>query len=139
MPLFADITILDKHVVYESEKTFVFLSHKPFLQYHLLISPKRVVKLFQDMTKAEYADFYEVVMKTSIALGKISNSQTLTIQNGEDAGQTVKHVHMHMIPRRKRDLRENNDIYRKLDDYDREKLTEDELEKQTKYIKSLFE
>jgi glutamate-1-semialdehyde 2,1-aminomutase len=37
------------------------------------------------------------------------------LQDGPEAGQTVKHVHFHLIPRKKSDLARNNDIYENLD------------------------
>lgn len=35
----------------------------------------------------------------------------LMTQDGKDAGQSVYHVHMHLIPRRKGDWANNDDIY----------------------------
>ena len=33
------------------------------------------------------------------------------LQDGRDAGQTVEHVHVHIIPRRPGDFQRNDDIY----------------------------
>ena len=35
-------------------------------------------------------------------------------QDGRDAGQTVEHVHVHVIPRRPGDFVNNDDIYREV-------------------------
>ncbi|CAO3593590.1 unnamed protein product [Absidia cylindrospora] len=45
-----------------------------------------------------------------------ASSLTFTIQDGPEAGQTVPHVHMHIIPRRKDDYENNDDIYEDLDE-----------------------
>jgi len=37
---------------------------------------------------------------------------TYAIQDGAGAGQTVKHVHVHILPRFKGDFDENDEIYR---------------------------
>ena len=35
----------------------------------------------------------------------------ITCQDGPQAGQTVAHVHIHLIPRKKRDFEKNDEIY----------------------------
>lgn len=40
---------------------------------------------------------------------------TLTVQDGKDAGQTVFHVHVHVMPRKPNDFARNDDIYEKLE------------------------
>jgi len=42
------------------------------------------------------------------------SSSTLTVQDGPDAGQTVRHVHVHILPRRPGDFQRNDDIYERL-------------------------
>lgn len=138
MTLFSIYNILPNHILIETNYTFVFLSHKPFLKYHLLVSPKREVIMLQDLNNEEYYDFFNVIKKLIKTLNKISNSQTLTIQNGEEAGQTIKHLHMHVIPRLKDDLKDNNEIYRKLDDENRVKLSNEEIENQINFLKKLI-
>jgi hypothetical protein len=40
---------------------------------------------------------------------------TLTVQDGKDAGQTVFHVHVHVMPRKPNDFARNDDVYEKLE------------------------
>jgi len=42
-------------------------------------------------------------------------ANTCVLQDGVEAGQTVPHVHVHLIPRKKRDYKENDAIYDDLD------------------------
>ena len=39
---------------------------------------------------------------------------TLAVQDGSDAGQTVEHVHVHLLPRRPGDFQKNDDVYEKV-------------------------
>ena len=59
----------------------------------------------------ENIDIFKTVKFIVEKLSSLGSSWTITIQNGEDAGQTIPHLHVHVIPRNKCDLKNNNDIY----------------------------
>lgn len=44
-----------------------------------------------------------------------ATSLNIAIQDGAEAGQSVPHVHAHIIPRRKRDLGSTDEVYERLD------------------------
>lgn len=44
-----------------------------------------------------------------------ATSLNIAIQDGVDAGQSVPHVHAHIIPRRRHDLSSTDEVYEKLD------------------------
>lgn len=52
-----------------------------------------------------------------------TTSSTVTVQDGEFAGQTVRHLHCHIMPRREGDFKFNDEIYVKLAKHDQ--LNED--------------
>ncbi|TPX64258.1 hypothetical protein SpCBS45565_g05987 [Spizellomyces sp. 'palustris'] len=60
------------------------------------------------------------------AIGKViekeygGESLTITLQDGPKAGQTVPHVHVHVIPRKKGDWANNDDIYPEIDRKEKE-------------------
>ena len=67
-------------------------------------------------------------------------SLTLVIQDGVDAGQTVKHVHIHLMPRRPGDFSNNDDIYGEIERVDSRKSevrTEMEMEKEAQTYREL--
>ncbi|KAG8089224.1 hypothetical protein GUJ93_ZPchr0011g28848 [Zizania palustris] len=49
-----------------------------------------------------------------------ASSLTFAIQDGPEAGQTVPHVHIHVIPRKKGDFEKNDEIYNAIDVKERE-------------------
>ncbi len=73
---------------------------------HALILPKRHVERFEDMTGAESREMFEMVddVMRSIRLEHNPDGFNLGMNLGEAAGQTVKHVHFHVIPRYKGDV-----------------------------------
>lgn len=74
----------------------------------------------KELNGDEIADFFQTVCKIQRLTEQYyqTNSTTVTVQDGELAGQTVKHVHCHVMPRRPGDFPENDDIYVALSKHD---------------------
>ncbi len=90
--------------------------HSPcFLHYpkDVLVSTRRVVKRFADLTPEEVSDLFLCVHRVAPVVERAfqGTSTTIAMQDGLDAGQTVEHVHVHIIPRKSGDFDNNDDIY----------------------------
>ena len=74
----------------------------------MLVSPQRVVARLSDLSHAEVADLFLTVQRVGRMVERVYNASSLNIaiQDGVDAGQSVPHVHTHVIPRSKADLDE---------------------------------
>ena len=94
------------HVFYKASLSFAVVNIKPLLPGHVLVSPLRVVPRFSELTSSEVADIFLTVQKVSRMIERVFKATALNIaiQDGEDAGQSVKHVHVHIIPRNSGDL-----------------------------------
>ena len=79
---------------------------KPLLPGHVLVSPRRVTPRFSDLTQVEVTDLFLTVQKVGRMIEHVykATSLNIAIQDGIDAGQSVPHVHVHVIPRQKADL-----------------------------------
>ena len=99
--LFSKFEIPEKFIVYKTALTFVFTNLRPVLPGHLLICPIRRVQHYHDMTDEERADLLAVADHAREIMRKIIGSEAMqvTLQDGPEAGQTVPHVHIHIIPR----------------------------------------
>ena len=73
----------------------------PVSSGHTLIIPKRHVKDFFEIDENEYNDLQSVINITKEQLDKDFNPDgyNIGINCGEAAGQTVFHLHIHLIPR----------------------------------------
>ena len=92
---------IGSNTVYEDEDFRVILDLNPGSKGHMLILPK---EHFDDLFELsdEYAQkLMLVAKKVGLAARKAlcADGINLVQNNGEAAGQTVKHFHMHVIPR----------------------------------------
>lgn len=96
---------IPSRTVYENEKFRVILDLGPATAGHALVLPK---EHFADLFEIP-ADWAADAMKTAkeaaeLIKGKLQADGLNIVQNnGETAGQTVHHFHMHIIPRYKGD------------------------------------
>ena len=89
------------HIIYEDEHVLAFLDISQSTKGHTLIIPKNHAKDIFSMTEDDMALIFTVVPKLAKALKETFNANGLNIvnNNGEAAGQTVFHYHVHLIPR----------------------------------------
>ena len=97
---FGPITIDDKIIFYKRKLVFAFTNLKPFLPGHVLLAPTRVEKSYANLTEAEAIEMWISAKNISENLKKYyhTNSVQISIQDGKEAGQTVEHCHIHLIP-----------------------------------------
>ncbi|XP_017066316.1 nitrilase and fragile histidine triad fusion protein NitFhit [Drosophila eugracilis] len=116
--------IVDRRTIfYESEHCFAFTNLRCVVTGHVLVSTKRVTPRLCGLSVAEMADMFSTVCMVQRLLEEIyqTTSATVTVQDGAQAGQTVPHVHFHVMPRRYGDFGHNDQIYVKLDERAEEK------------------
>lgn len=93
-------------VIEESEYFFAKLDGYPLTDGHTLIISKRHVANYFDLTEAEQIDmikFLNTVKKRTDKEFEVS-AYNIGVNCGENAGQTISHVHIHLIPRREGDV-----------------------------------
>lgn len=106
-----------EQVFYQSRLSYGLVNLKPILPGHVLVCPNRVVPRLSGLTQDEVLDFYDTVHKVSKTIEKYYEADALniSIQDGPLAGQSVPHLHCHIIPRKLGDLPNVDDVYKLLD------------------------
>nr|XP_040236178.2 nitrilase and fragile histidine triad fusion protein NitFhit [Anopheles coluzzii] len=119
---FGGIEIPPETIFYVSEHCFAFTNIRCVVPGHVLVSTKRVAARLPDLSPAEINDFFQTVCKVEKVAERLydATSSTVTVQDGPDAGQTVFHVHCHVMPRHVGDFPENDQIYGELNRHDKE-------------------
>ncbi len=88
----------------------------PVLPGHSLVIPRRHVASLLELEEDELAAMMLFARRATRLLARVfaSHGFDWTIQDGAAAGQTVPHLHLHVIPRHAGDLPDPGDWYPKL-------------------------
>jgi bis(5'-adenosyl)-triphosphatase len=89
-------------VFHTTPLSFAFVNYKPLVPGHVLVSPRRVSMQLSDLTPAELTDLFSTVTRVQTTLRRVYGvkSFNVAVQDGPEAGQTVPHVHAHVLPRK---------------------------------------
>ena len=89
------------NALYEDDVVKVIFDLNPASKGHVLILPKNHFDDIYSMDDATAAHVFQVAVKVAKAMKETLGCEGLNIvqNNGEIAGQTVFHFHMHLIPR----------------------------------------
>ena len=92
---------IPSNTVYEDERFRVILDLNPASKGHALILPKNHADDLFDLPEEDRAAVLSVAAKVAGAMKKALSCSGINIvqNNGESAGQTVKHFHLHLSPR----------------------------------------
>ena len=95
-----------KERLLESEVGFVIYDGYPVSKGHCLIVPHRVYSDYFESTNEEVIGLQKLVLETKKLLDEKFQPDgfNVGINSGETGGQTVPHVHIHLIPRYKGDM-----------------------------------
>jgi histidine triad (HIT) family protein len=88
--------------VYEDDTVLAFMDIFPQSRGHLLVVPKGVkARNFLDLPESKVAPLMWHVQRLTKAVDKALKPDGVTVTqfNGEPAGQTIFHLHFHIIPR----------------------------------------
>jgi len=89
------------HRIFEDAATLAFMDVMPQSDGHALVIPKAPAENLFDLSPADLALLVQATQKVARAVRTAFNPDGLTLMqfNGSAAGQTVFHVHFHIVPR----------------------------------------
>src|SRR5499425_1239712 len=89
-------------IVAKDEHTVAFLDIAPLADGHTVIVPRRHVATIEEMPGTEAGALFAAVHRLAgpvrAAVGAAGS--TIGVNNGAATGQTIPHVHVHIVPRR---------------------------------------
>lgn len=87
--------------VYEDDDFKAILDVNPAARGHVIIVPKKHAANIFELEDEEAAKVFPIAKKIAAAIKKTNGCDGINIlqNNGEAAGQTVFHLHVHVVPR----------------------------------------
>jgi ATP adenylyltransferase len=95
------VAIAGGAAIVEGETSVALLDKYPLSPGHCLILPRRHVPLFWDLSRSELAALFDLVSEAKAVVDERfqPGGYNIGVNVGEVAGQTIQHVHIHLIPR----------------------------------------
>ena len=99
-------TLPQERIIDSNDLALVIRDGYPVSPGHTLIIPKRHIGSWFEITPEEQNAMLNLLGRAKAVLGEEfkPDSYNIGINDGPTAGQTVPHLHMHLIPRYKGDL-----------------------------------
>jgi histidine triad (HIT) family protein len=93
------------HKIFEDTTTLAMLDIHPLALGHTLVIPKAHTERVEDLAPNIARDLFSTVQRLAGPIRRAVNVPSLTIgiNDGPEAGQMVKHLHIHIVPRSRND------------------------------------
>ena len=101
--VFGRFPIKSEHIFYATPSTVAFVNLRPLVPGHVLVTPRRSTPRTADLSADEFDDLVLTARRVA-AVVEATHPGTagceLGVQDGKIAGQSVPHVHVHLLPRK---------------------------------------
>jgi len=91
------------HVVDEGPDTITFLDHRPVFIGHCLVVPKAHYETLLDLPVGDLGPYFAIVQRITRAVEKGLAADGTFVACNNRVSQSVPHLHVHVVPRRKKD------------------------------------
>jgi histidine triad (HIT) family protein len=91
------------HVVYEDERFLAFLDHRPLFPGHALLVPREHVDTLLDAPGDLLGPLARATQRLSIAVRDAMDAEGVFNAVNNVVSQSVPHLHVHVVPRRRKD------------------------------------
>src|SRR6202034_1237718 len=89
--------------VLETERLIAFLDHRPLFHGHTLLVPKVHIRLLSDLPADRVGEFFSEAQRLERAVEDCLAADGSMILINNVVSQSVPHLHLHVIPRRRKD------------------------------------
>jgi histidine triad (HIT) family protein len=94
---------IPSHSVFEDENTFAFLDHRPLFPGHILLAPKVHYQTLIDLPDVLISPLFGHARLLARAVEEGLGAEGSFIAINNRVSQSVPHLHIHVVPRRKGD------------------------------------
>lgn len=91
------------HVVFEDALSLAFLDHRPLFHGHTMLIPKVHRETLLELPTSDLGEFFADVQRVTAALESAMEAEGAFVATNVKVSQSVPHLHVHIVPRRKGD------------------------------------
>jgi histidine triad (HIT) family protein len=91
------------NIVFEDEISVAFLDSRPLFPGHCLLVPREHVETFADLPGGMIGPFFGNAQRLSGAVERGMEAEGTFVAMNNRVSQSVAHLHVHIVPRRKKD------------------------------------
>ncbi|HKZ02373.1 MAG TPA: HIT family protein [Pyrinomonadaceae bacterium] len=95
--------VLSSIAVFEDQNSLAFLDHRPLFPGHCLLVPKEHFETLNDLPSQLTGSFFGNVQLLSRAIETAMEAEGTFIAINNRVSQSVPHLHVHVVPRRRKD------------------------------------
>lgn len=92
--------------VYEDDQVFITLNRYPYNPGHLMVIPRIHIEKFEDLSDQQRDYLFNIVIKIQKLLQEVFQPIGFNVgyNQGQFAGASINHIHVHVVPRYKSEL-----------------------------------
>jgi len=90
-------------VVTATDTTIAFLDHRPLFPGHTLVVTRDHVETLRDLPREAMGPFFEEVQRIAVGVQDGLDAQGTFVAENNVVSQSVPHLHVHVVPRRRKD------------------------------------
>jgi histidine triad (HIT) family protein len=91
------------HFVLDTDEVVAFLDHRPLFPGHTLVLPRDHVETLADLEEKQVGPFFREVQRVEAAVRTAMEAQGSFVAENNVVSQSVPHLHVHVVPRRRKD------------------------------------
>ena len=91
------------HVVYEDDLSMAFLDARPLFPGHVLLVPREHIETLLDLPQPMIGPFFQTSQRLARAVETAMQAEGTFVAINNRVSQSVPHLHIHVVPRRKGD------------------------------------
>ena len=94
---------IEAEIVLEDELTIAFLDHRPLFPGHTLLVPREHHVTIEDLPAQLIEPVFANARRLAGAVRRAMDAQGTFVANNNIVSQSVPHLHVHVVPRRRKD------------------------------------
>ena len=90
-------------LVYVDKNAIAFLDHRPLFHGHTLLAPRDHVETFVDLPQELIGSFFKAAQSLAQGVEYAMKAEGTFVAMNNRVSQSVPHLHVHIVPRRRKD------------------------------------